>query len=227
MSSSSSQPSSCSPLAVSTCSLASSSANPVKPNVPLPHGSQNPKPFYRLSMIPVLSLSMPPAFIHNSYASAGNNEKPKLVSEFGSIRSTDKAGYGFGQQGEKAAGLRWFILQRPEDSLPRYASPIPPHSPPTAVATSRQHWALLLPRHRCRRVLLITTRRRKRKMKTLSITANALRLLCSSPVVLLCRKRKVRLCFWWLMDLCMILTLMLNNSLFLEYYTSRTSACII
>ncbi|PPR02829.1 hypothetical protein CVT24_002226 [Panaeolus cyanescens] len=39
--------------------------------------------------------------------------------------STDKAGFGFGRQGEKAAGLRGFILQRPEESLPRYASPSP------------------------------------------------------------------------------------------------------
>lgn len=39
--------------------------------------------------------------------------------------STDKAGFGFGRQGEKAAGLRGFILQKPEESLPRYASPSP------------------------------------------------------------------------------------------------------
>lgn len=80
-----------------------------------------------------------PAFSHHdSYTGPGNDEKPKLASEFGSIRSTDKAGYGFGRQGEKAAGLRGFILQRPEESLPRYASPTPPHSPPTApVALSR------------------------------------------------------------------------------------------
>lgn len=77
-----------------------------------------------------------PAFIHNSYS--GNSEKPKLASEFGSIRSTDKSSYGFGRQGEKAAGLRGFILQRPEESLPRYATPPPPHSPPTVpVALSR------------------------------------------------------------------------------------------
>lgn len=42
-----------------------------------------------------------------------------------SISSTEKAGYGFGRQGEKAAGLRGFILQKPEESLPRYVSPAP------------------------------------------------------------------------------------------------------
>lgn len=49
------------------------------------------------------------------------------------VRSNDKLGYGFGRQGEKAAGLRGFILQKPEESLPRYASP-----PPPAGRTSRR-----------------------------------------------------------------------------------------
>ncbi|KAG5637935.1 hypothetical protein H0H81_002529 [Sphagnurus paluster] len=50
------------------------------------------------------------------------------TAEFRTWRSTDnKAGYGFGRQGEKAAGLRGFILQRPEESLPRYATPVPAH----------------------------------------------------------------------------------------------------
>jgi len=48
-----------------------------------------------------------------------------LKSDFGSFRSIDKQGYGFGRQGEKAAGLKGFLLQRPEESLPRYASPAP------------------------------------------------------------------------------------------------------
>ncbi|TFK36350.1 hypothetical protein BDQ12DRAFT_573174, partial [Crucibulum laeve] len=45
------------------------------------------------------------------------------TSEYGTWRSTEKAGYGFGRQGEKAAGLRGFILQKPEESLPRYVTP--------------------------------------------------------------------------------------------------------
>jgi len=45
------------------------------------------------------------------------------VSESPSWSSTGKAGYGFGRQGEKAAGLRGFILQKPEESLPKYVAP--------------------------------------------------------------------------------------------------------
>jgi hypothetical protein len=79
-----------------------------------------------------------PIFVN---ASPAFGETPKLASEFGSIKSTDKASYGFGRQGEKAAGLRGFILQKPEESLPRYASPSPPpppHSPPTAQVGRKQ-----------------------------------------------------------------------------------------
>ncbi|KAG6849534.1 hypothetical protein H0H93_007690 [Arthromyces matolae] len=47
------------------------------------------------------------------------------TAEIDSWRTSEKAGFGFGRQGEKAAGLRGFILQTPEESLPRYASPTP------------------------------------------------------------------------------------------------------
>lgn len=58
------------------------------------------------------------------------------TSEAPSWRSTEKAGYGFGRQGEKAAGLRGFILSKPEESLPRYAA----HSPaPTSNASLSRH----------------------------------------------------------------------------------------
>ncbi|TFK72718.1 hypothetical protein BDN72DRAFT_894533 [Pluteus cervinus] len=40
-----------------------------------------------------------------------------------SWKSTDKASLGFGRQGEKVAGLRGFTLQRPDETLPRYAPP--------------------------------------------------------------------------------------------------------
>ncbi|KAJ7824700.1 hypothetical protein B0H13DRAFT_1919024 [Mycena leptocephala] len=46
-------------------------------------------------------------------------EGPQFVNA--SRNSTDKANYGFGRQGEKAAGLRGFMIQRPEESLPRPA----------------------------------------------------------------------------------------------------------
>jgi len=55
-----------------------------------------------------------------------SNGGDNLKSEHGSFRSIDKQGYGFGRQGEKAAELKGYLLQRPEDSLPRYASPPPP-----------------------------------------------------------------------------------------------------
>ena len=75
-------------------------------------------------------------------------ERPD-TEEINSWKYSEKAGYGFGRQGEKAAGLRGFILQRPEESLPRYASPMPASQesrheerhadlsrPPSAVSSS-------------------------------------------------------------------------------------------
>ncbi|KAJ7080389.1 hypothetical protein B0H15DRAFT_924396 [Mycena belliarum] len=70
-------------------------------------------------------VNVPPPFVPNAFL----NEKADDAS-FATYKSTDKANYGFGRQGEKAAGLRGFILQRPEESLPRYASPTPTFSPP-------------------------------------------------------------------------------------------------
>ncbi|KAF8801601.1 hypothetical protein BYT27DRAFT_7341777 [Phlegmacium glaucopus] len=52
-----------------------------------------------------------------------------IASDQGSWRSTEKTGYGFGRQGEKAAALRGFILQKPVESLPRYMTPSPTSSP--------------------------------------------------------------------------------------------------
>ncbi|KAF7295620.1 hypothetical protein MIND_01102100 [Mycena indigotica] len=66
-----------------------------------------------------------PAFPGAGMGDASPMEKPIDAESFHSWRSTDKAGYGFGRQGEKVAGLRGFILQRPEETLPRYASPSP------------------------------------------------------------------------------------------------------
>ncbi|KAJ6501976.1 hypothetical protein C8R45DRAFT_1209629 [Mycena sanguinolenta] len=71
-----------------------------------------------------------PQFVNNVFP-----EKNDDVS-FASWKSTDKAGYGFGRQGEKAAGLRGFMIQRPEESLPRYASPTPTYA---AAPVTREH----------------------------------------------------------------------------------------
>jgi hypothetical protein len=49
-------------------------------------------------------------------------EKSSGVSEFGAVRNASRAGYGFGRQGEKAAGLKGFLISKPIESLPRYAA---------------------------------------------------------------------------------------------------------
>lgn len=80
-----------------------------------------------------------PAFVSSHFTGKSNgssddeyygDEKPRSLGSFRT--SEEKASLGFGRQAEKAAGLRGFILQRPEESLPRYASPVPPRttSPP-------------------------------------------------------------------------------------------------
>ena len=76
-----------------------------------------------------------PVFVNNNSTSAAfssPSEKSPYVkrqdtsaSDNGSWRSTEKAGYGFGRQGEKSAALRGFILQKPVESLPRYMTPPP------------------------------------------------------------------------------------------------------
>ncbi|EAU88919.1 hypothetical protein CC1G_10565 [Coprinopsis cinerea okayama7 len=69
-----------------------------------------------------------PTYISNSFTGASMVEKGGYLPERSdSWRSTDKAGLGFGRQAEKAAGLRGFMLQKPEESLPRYVTPIPTH----------------------------------------------------------------------------------------------------
>jgi len=74
------------------------------------------------------------------------------VSDAPSWKSTEKVGYGFGRQGEKAAGLRGFILQKPEESLPRYAaqSPAPTKASlsrsPSSVSSSSSFYSKDVPR---------------------------------------------------------------------------------
>ncbi|CDO68623.1 hypothetical protein BN946_scf184996.g54 [Trametes cinnabarina] len=54
----------------------------------------------------------------NSIFKSNDKSQP---DEFG------QKGYGFGRQGEKAAGLKGFLISKPLESLPRYAPP-PPRS---------------------------------------------------------------------------------------------------
>lgn len=81
----------------------------------------------------------------HSSASTTYEEKPRDLAEFGAAR--DRMGYGFGRQGEKAAGKNggfeidfsrsWlisdigFLISKPLESLPRYAAR------PTAGGSSR------------------------------------------------------------------------------------------
>ncbi|KAG1858063.1 hypothetical protein DFJ58DRAFT_913395 [Suillus subalutaceus] len=58
------------------------------------------------------------------------------ASEFGAVRNGSRAGYGFGRQGEKAAGLRGFLISKPIESLPRYAAR-PTSIPSRSSRTSR------------------------------------------------------------------------------------------
>lgn len=48
------------------------------------------------------------------------------------------AGYGFGRQGEKAAGLKGFMISKPIESLPRYA-PAPRPASVASSADEREH----------------------------------------------------------------------------------------
>ncbi|KAJ8589139.1 hypothetical protein M405DRAFT_818579 [Rhizopogon salebrosus TDB-379] len=55
-------------------------------------------------------------------------EKSRDLAEFGAGRSNSRAGYGFGRQGEKAAGLKGFLISKPLETVPRY-SPRPTSVP--------------------------------------------------------------------------------------------------
>jgi len=66
----------------------------------------------------------PPRFMSNVFDTP-NHIPRNDTGDSGVSRSTtstsNKSGFGFGRQGEKAAGLKGFVLTRPIESLPRYA----------------------------------------------------------------------------------------------------------
>lgn len=64
-----------------------------------------------------------PEFVHGIFA---GSEK--------SASDGSHAGYGFGRQGEKAAGLKGFMLAKPVESLPRFA---PRPSSIASISSSR------------------------------------------------------------------------------------------
>ncbi|KAG9318752.1 hypothetical protein JVU11DRAFT_851 [Chiua virens] len=59
-------------------------------------------------------------------------EKSREPTEFSAARSASRAGYGFGRQGEKAAGMKGFLISKPLETLPRYAAR--PTSSPSAAS---------------------------------------------------------------------------------------------
>ncbi|KAG5646184.1 hypothetical protein DXG03_004237 [Asterophora parasitica] len=61
------------------------------------------------------AVSHAPSFVSSMWG--GNGEKTPAT---GSMKST-KSGLGFGRQGEKAAGLKGYLISKPIESLPRYA----------------------------------------------------------------------------------------------------------
>lgn len=68
-------------------------------------------------------------FMSNIFKPKG--EQGQAVDEFGK-----RAGYGFGRQGEKAAGLKGFLISKPLETLPRYAPSTQPERPASSrVAT--------------------------------------------------------------------------------------------
>ncbi|THV03950.1 hypothetical protein K435DRAFT_714914 [Dendrothele bispora CBS 962.96] len=93
-------------------------------------GSKDAKPVF---------VNASPAFVKSNMTGSDSvdTEKGVPASEFGYWNNDMKrssSGYGFGRQGEKKAGLKGFILQKPEESLPRYASPTPPPPMPEPVS---------------------------------------------------------------------------------------------
>jgi hypothetical protein len=67
-----------------------------------------------------------PVFVNATPAFGGTE---KIAQDFGGANTfrsmsdaSSRAGYGFGRQGEKAAGLKGFMISRPVESLPRYAA---------------------------------------------------------------------------------------------------------
>jgi len=76
--------------------------------------------------------------------SSVGSDKPDFDS-WRSGGSLEKGGYGFGRQGEKAAGLKGFLISKPVESLPRYVTrpasesvysqPSPESSPKVPVRT--------------------------------------------------------------------------------------------
>ncbi|TFK54690.1 hypothetical protein OE88DRAFT_1732002 [Heliocybe sulcata] len=74
----------------------------------------------RKGVLPTIKDIRPQATGSTARTYYSDNEKAHaLESEYGSMKS--HKGYGFGRQGEKAAGLKGFLISKPIESLPRYS----------------------------------------------------------------------------------------------------------
>ena len=74
-------------------------------------------------------MTSPPSFVSKLYTGGTTSTDSPSVgrmeskeSNTGAERTRDRfAGFGFGRQGEKAAGLKGYLISKPVESLPRYA----------------------------------------------------------------------------------------------------------
>ncbi|PPQ80329.1 hypothetical protein CVT25_003612 [Psilocybe cyanescens] len=61
-------------------------------------------------------MSSPPSFVSNLYTGSSDDSTHKPAAE----KDSKFAGFGFGRQGEKQAGLKGYLISKPVESLPRY-----------------------------------------------------------------------------------------------------------
>jgi hypothetical protein len=61
-----------------------------------------------------VDLKGPASFVHTKGTTSTDGGAESTQDRF--------AGFGFGRQGEKAAGLKGYLISKPVESLPRYAS---------------------------------------------------------------------------------------------------------
>ncbi|EIW51797.1 uncharacterized protein TRAVEDRAFT_61490 [Trametes versicolor FP-101664 SS1] len=76
-------------------------------------------------MRPTFARPASASFVNSMFKGGNDRAQPE---EFG------QKGHGFGRQGEKAAGLKGFLISKPLESLPRYAPP-PPRSDSSRAGT--------------------------------------------------------------------------------------------
>jgi len=70
-----------------------------------------------------VDLKGPPTFISNLYTGRSDSISKESNLNNGAESTQDRfAGFGFGRQGEKAAGLKGYLISKPVESLPRYAA---------------------------------------------------------------------------------------------------------